>query len=80
MEPKKIKKLSLTKETISQLDQIRGGRCAMSTTCGNTDVSLSCVTCGTCAGGGCDFDTIGHDDGPNCLSATDWGWCWCYGR
>ena len=29
--------------------------------------------------GECDIPTIGHDDGPNCLSATDWGWCWCHG-
>ncbi len=29
--------------------------------------------------GNCDIPTIGHDDGPNCLSATDWGWCWCHG-
>lgn len=26
-----------------------------------------------------DVPTIGHDDGPNCLSASDWGWCWCHG-
>lgn len=29
--------------------------------------------------GNCDLHTIGHDDGPNCLSHSDWGWCWCRG-
>lgn len=29
--------------------------------------------------GNCDIHTIGHDDGPRCLSASDWGWCWCHG-
>lgn len=28
---------------------------------------------------GFDIPTIGWDDGPYCLSKTDWGWCWCYG-
>jgi hypothetical protein len=27
-----------------------------------------------------DIHTIGHDDGSGCLSASDWGWCWCRGR
>lgn len=26
-----------------------------------------------------DVPTIGHDDGAGCLSASDWGWCWCHG-
>ncbi|HEX4887395.1 MAG TPA: class I lanthipeptide [Luteibaculaceae bacterium] len=27
----------------------------------------------------CDIHTVGHDDGNGCLSASDWGWCWCAG-
>lgn len=27
----------------------------------------------------CDLHTIGHDDGSGCLSASNWGWCWCHG-
>lgn len=29
---------------------------------------------------GCDVPTIGHNDGSNCLSKSDWGICWCHGR
>ena len=74
MEPKKIKKLSLTKETISQLDQIRGGRCgcANSTTCGNSNTESLVPQC-------MDIPTFGHDDGSICFSQTGFlcgGWCY----
>ena len=89
MEPKKIKKLVLKKEIISQLDQhnLKGGRCAMSTTCSSPDVSICCGGSGDNCTDNCityhndpnDCNTIGHDDGDNCYSKSD-TWCWCYGR
>ena len=75
---KKLKKLKLKKETISKLDQqnlsdLKGGY-TTSTVCGNpTTETVACLTRGNC-----DIPTIGHDDGPNCLSKSD-SWCWCYG-
>ena len=76
---KKLKKLSLKKETIVKLENssmsILKGGCTNSVSCGNpgTD-SFNCITKGDC-----DLHTIGHDDGSKCISKTDWGWCWCYG-
>jgi hypothetical protein len=89
MEPKRIKKLVLKKETIAQLSQqsqsyLKGG-CTNSVTCGNPDISagMSCGLCNDSAFTYCydlnDCATIGHDDGTKCVSKTDWGWCWCYG-
>ena len=77
MEKKKLKKLSLKKDVIASLNhdemlKVEGGiTYTVSDDCGTAD----CFTQGDC-----DLNTIGHDDGPNCLSKTDWGWCWCYGQ
>ena len=60
---KKLKKLSLKKETIVKLENssmsILKGGCTNSVSCGNpgTD-SFNCITKGDC-----DLHTIGHDDG-----------------
>ena len=69
---------TVKKETIAKLDQqnlsdLKGGY-TTSTVCGNpTTETVACLTRGNC-----DIPTIGHDDGPNCLSKSD-SWCWCYG-
>jgi len=67
-------KLKLHKEKITKLtnDQIKGGVNQ------NTNTAAP-VTAPAFTAGDCDIHTIGHDDGSNCLSATDWGWCWCHG-
>jgi len=70
-------KLKLHKEKITRLaddkySQIKGGASDSPTVCQMCPV-------GGITEGDCDIHTIGHDDGPNCLSATDWGWCWCRG-
>ncbi len=71
-------KLKLHKEKISKFsnekyDQVKGGA---------SDGPTACQACpiGRITEGDCDIPTIGHDDGSYCLSATDWGWCWCHGR
>ncbi|MEM6717996.1 MAG: hypothetical protein AAF611_01640 [Bacteroidota bacterium] len=71
-------KLKLHKEKITKLTekkhvQIKGGA---TTPCpvGPVPTIITAITRGDC-----DIHTIGHDDGPNCLSKTDWGWCWCHG-
>jgi natural product precursor len=78
MEPKKIKKLVLNKETIAQLNQhsmsdLKGGcGCANSTTCGNSNTETLNTGC-------VDIYSIGHDDGSICLSQTGFlcgGWCY----
>lgn len=76
---KNLKKLSLNKETIAKLNKdnqkfIKGGA--------SDSVTMECCaeTAFCLTEGNCDMPTIGHDDGPYCLSKTDWGWCWCYGR
>jgi natural product precursor len=73
---RRLKKLALKKETIAKLDNelmsnLKGGT-------DSTDMPPWTGTYGFTAGE-CDLHTFGHDDGPNCLSKTDWGWCWCYG-
>lgn len=91
-EKKKLKKLTLKKETIAQLNQhamndLRGG-CTNSVTCGNIGTYSigTCITCATCidcitAGPDCDLWSIGHDDDRTCFSQTGF-LCgdWCYGR
>jgi len=72
---KKLKKLQLNKKTIANLckdemTNLQGGADTMPTACG---------PCPQVTVGKCDLKTIGHDDGPDCLSKTDWGICWCYG-
>lgn len=74
-----MKKLVLKKKVIQRLSDesmspIKGGTGG---TCVGACVTMTCttenITSGEC------FHTIGHDDGPECVSKTDWGWCWCYG-
>lgn len=76
---KKLKKLSLKKETIVRLEKdgmsdLKGGTSLTIT------VPISIAHCTDITKGNCDLHTIGHDDGPNCVSKSDWGWCWCYGQ
>ncbi|WP_143813340.1 MULTISPECIES: class I lanthipeptide [Parabacteroides] len=79
-----MKTLRLKKEVIAKLQndemrRVQGGTgCTTSATCGHEQSVASCL-CQVTAGD-CDMPTIGHDDGPNCVSKSDWGWCWCYGR
>ncbi|MEM6720636.1 MAG: hypothetical protein AAF611_15010 [Bacteroidota bacterium] len=72
MKKKSLQNLHLKRATVSNLDDIAGGYQQTSGSGGSSTVN-------TFTRGGCDFPTIGHDDGPNCLSASDWGWCWCHG-
>ena len=72
MEPKKIKKLHLKKETISQLEQQQlkaGCGCTNSTTCGNsnTETMTPCITKGDC-----DINTISD---PGCAWQTYAWYC-----
>lgn len=91
-EKKKLKKLTLKKETIAQLNQqamndLRGG-CTNSVTCGNqgTETIGSCITCETCLecisyGPYCDVWSIGYGDDSICMSVNTIA-CgdWCKGR
>ncbi len=69
----KEKITSLTKEEQSQVNG--GGPIILSVPCGTQTI----LTVTEFTKGDCDINTISHDDGPDCLSATDWGWCWCDG-
>lgn len=85
MASKKIKKLVLKKETIARLSEqsmheIKGG-CANSTTCGNTTETIGWQSCVGCVTYDIDIYTIGHDDGPTCISKSDEWLCGlCYGQ
>lgn len=73
------KKLELHKEVIANLtpkDQskiIGGAGETIGTVCIQKTAQAACITKTV------DIHTAGHDDGSNCLSKTDWGWCWCKG-
>lgn len=70
----KLKKLTLKKETIVSLE-----RSEQQMIMGGTGASCAALCQPVVvSGAGCDVPTIGHDDGPNCVSASD-AWCWCYG-
>lgn len=76
MEPRKLRKLVLKKEVITQLSeenqrQIVGGvsdsitmDCCVKTVNCLTYNIIPCLTMGAY----CDLPTIGHDDGYNCIS------------
>jgi hypothetical protein len=69
------KKLTLNKEIISDLDSTKGGAQvgpSIYPDCPDTNFK-SCYIL-KCA----DIPTIGHDDGPKCVSKTDF-LCWCGG-
>lgn len=75
----KVKKLVLKRETIVALE-----RNEQQHVLGGTGASCAGVSCTQPpppmpTAGNCDLPTVGHDDGPNCVSKSDWGWCWCYG-
>ncbi len=77
MEKKKLKKLQLNKKTIASLQHNE-----MAELQGGTGASCigNCPPLPTPTAGDCDLHTIGHDDGPNCLSARTRGFCFlCYG-
>ncbi len=70
MKKKKLNKLGLNKTAISNfnnLNKIKGGA---------SDSPTVCQVCpvGKITEGDCDFPTIGHDDGPWCISKV-WDWC-----
>jgi hypothetical protein len=78
MKKKEIKSLKLNKKSISHLQSkgVNGGAAASITipTLGPLCVA-SALYC--TRWDGCDLPTIGHDDGPNCLSQEA---DWCGGR
>jgi hypothetical protein len=79
----KLKKLQLNKETIAILDNMDSlkGRGQVSGPISNPvseSIGAGCPPSSTIFGTGCDFHTIGHDDGSDCVSKTDI-LCWCGG-
>lgn len=73
MKKKEIKNLKLNKKSISRLsaNSVNGGLLpTLGVIC--TASYLVCTRWD-----GCDLPTIGHDDGPNCLSQEA---DWCNGR
>lgn len=77
MEPKKLRKLVLKKEVVARLNvesqrRIVGGVSDSITMDCCVETVANCLTynvvpCLT-MGAKCDFHTIGHDDGDNCIS------------
>ena len=74
MKKKEIKNLKLNKKSISHLsaNTVNGG---ILPTLGPICIEASLAVC--TRWDGCDLPTIGHDDGPNCLSQEA---DWCNGR
>ncbi len=72
MKKRSLKKLVLRKSAISNfktIDRLKGGTLS---SCGILISALACTRWE-----GCDLHTIGHDDGPNCISQEA---DWCNGR